>query len=225
MPKNTTEKEFKKQLYFRICGEKLPGAFFNYDTVNNKTRDLEAVALRDSVSISEPLDILEIGCGTGKNTEWLLTKANYLVAADFSAEMVAKAKEKIIANNIEFRQFDLRCDWGFSENQFDLITCSLALEHIENIDFVFGQAKKVLRTGGLFYTGELHPFKQYQGSKARFDAGDGVFELECYVHHISEFFAAAKNNDFELVDLKEWFDDNDKTAAPRLIAMIFRTKK
>ncbi|HEV8158108.1 MAG TPA: hypothetical protein VGP58_03700, partial [Pyrinomonadaceae bacterium] len=69
------------------------------------------------------------------------------------------------------------------------------------------------------------PFKQYQGSKARFDTGDGVFELECYVHHISEFFAAAKNNDFELVDLKEWFDDNDKTTAPRLIAMIFRTKK
>jgi len=197
----------------------------NYDTVNNKTRDLEAAALREIISISEPLDILEIGCGTGKNTEWLLTKANRLVAADFSSEMLAKAKEKISRNNIEFRQFDLRGGWEFSDNQFDLITCSLALEHIENIDFVFGQASKVLRTGGLFYTGELHPFKQYQGSKARFETGDGVFELECYVHHISEFFAAAKNNDFELVDLREWFDVDDETAPPRLLTMVFRTKK
>jgi len=197
----------------------------SYDTVNNKTRDLEAIALRESILSSDSLDVLEIGCGTGKNTEWLLTKAKYLVAADFSAEMLAKAKEKITAKNVEFRQFDLRNDWEFSENHFDLITCSLALEHIENIDFVFGQARKVLRTGGLFYIGELHPFKQYQGSKARFDIGDGVYELECYAHHISEFYAAAKNNDFELVDLKEWFDDDDETAVPRLLTMVFRTKK
>ncbi len=197
----------------------------NYDTVQNKTRDLEAMALRASVLATEPLDVLEIGCGTGKNTKWLLTKAKYLVASDFSSEMLAKAKGKITTKNVEFRQFDLRGDWKFSHNQFDLITCSLALEHIENIDFVFGQAHKILRTGGLFYIGELHPFKQYQGIKARFDTGDGIFELECFMHHVSEFFVAAKNNNFECVDLKEWFDDDDKTTMPRLLTMIFKTKK
>ena len=195
-----------------------------YDTVKNVTRDLEAKALRESITFFEQLDVLEIGCGTGKNTEWLLTKAKRLVAADFSAEMLAKAKEKNIANNVEFRQFDLRDDWKFSENQFDLITCSLTLEHIENIDFVFGQAHKVLRMNGLFYLGELHPFKQYQGSKARFETDDGVFELECFVHHISEFFSAAKNNGFDCAELKEWFDDNDRTTIPRLLTMIFKAK-
>ncbi len=196
----------------------------NYDTVENKTRDLEAKALRLSVSGNELLDILEIGCGTGKNTEFLQTKAKHLVGADFSAEMLEKARAKITAETVEFRQLDLREDWGFAENSFDLITCSLALEHIENIDFVFGQANRVLRPGGLFYIGELHPFKQYQGSKARFDTESGVFELECFVHHVSEIYAAAKVNNFELVDLKEWFDD-DKTAIPRLITMIFQMKK
>lgn len=196
----------------------------NYDTVTNKTRDLEAIALRSCVSFSAPLDVLEIGCGTGKNTEWLAAKAKRLVAADFSAEMLAKAKEKITAENVEFRQFDLRNEWEFLENQFDLITCSLALEHIENLDFVFGQAAKVLRTGGLFYIGELHPFKQYQGSKARFDTESGVYELECFVHHVSEFFEAAKESNFECVDLKEWFDDDDKTTVPRLLTILFKTK-
>ena len=196
-----------------------------YDTVQNKTRDLEAIALRESVAVSKPLDILEIGCGTGKNTEWLLTKAKHLVAADFSTEMLAKAKEKIAANNVEFKQFDLRNEWAFGERQFDLITCSLALEHIENIDFVFRQASGVLRKDGLFYIGELHPFKQYQGSKARFDTESGVFELECFVHHVSEFFEAAKNNNFACVELKEWFDDGDKTTVPRLLTMIYKVKK
>lgn len=194
----------------------------NYDTVENKTRDLEAKALRASVLFSSPLNVLEIGCGTGKNTEWLLTKAKRLVAADFSAEMLAKAKTKITTGNVKFVEFDLRGDWKFPEDEFDLITCSLALEHIENIDFIFDQARKVWRSSGYFYIGELHPFKQYQGSKARFNIDSGVFELECFVHHISDFFAAAKNNNFELDDFQEWFDDDDRTAIPRLVTMIFK---
>src|SRR5688500_761552 len=119
----------------------------SYDTVENKTRDLEARALRESFS-GENLEILEIGCGTGKNTEFLQTKAANLIGADFSGEMLEKAKAKIRAENVEFRQMDLRENWDFAENSFDLITCSLALEHIENIDFVFSEAGRVLRNNG-----------------------------------------------------------------------------
>jgi ubiquinone/menaquinone biosynthesis C-methylase UbiE len=195
-----------------------------YDTVENKTRDLEAKALRESIS-GENLDILEIGCGTGKNTEFLQTKAKHLIGADFSAEMLGRAKEKIAAENVEFRQLDLRERWDFADASFDLITCSLALEHIEKIDFVFAEARRVLRENGRFYFGELHPFKQYSGTKARFETGSGVFELECFVHHVSEFFEAALANNFEIIELKEWFDDADKTTIPRLLTMIFKVKK
>jgi ubiquinone/menaquinone biosynthesis C-methylase UbiE len=135
--------------------------------------------------------------------------------------MLAIAKTKITSSAVEFRQLDLRERWDLPDDSFDLITCSLALEHIENIDFVFSEANRVLKTGGRFYFGELHPFKQYQGSKARFDTGAGVFELECFVHHVAEFFAAGKNNNFEVIELKEWFDDDDKTQIPRLLSMIF----
>ncbi len=194
-----------------------------YDAVENKTRDLEARVLREIVS-GDGLDILEIGCGTGKNTEFLQTKAAHLTAVDFSAEMLAKAREKITAAKVEFRQLDLREEWDFGEKNFDLITCSLALEHIKNLAFVFAEARKVLRSGGRFYLGELHPFKQYQGSKARFETGSGVFELECFVHHVSNYFAAAKSNNFVLVELKEWFDDDDKTMIPRLLTIIFEIR-
>jgi ubiquinone/menaquinone biosynthesis C-methylase UbiE len=192
----------------------------SYDTVENKTRDLEAHAIREIVA-GEDLNILEIGCGTGKNTEFLQTKAKRLVGADFSEEMLAKAKEKITSETVEFRRLDLREEWDLPENSFDLITCSLVLEHIENLDFVFEQARKVLKTGGRFYIGELHPFKQYAGSKARFDTASGVFELECFVHHISDFFASGKNNDFDLIELKEWFDEDVKTQIPRLLTLVF----
>ena len=194
-----------------------------YDSVENKTRDLEAKALRAMIS-GENLDILEIGCGTGKNTEFLQTIAKKLIGADFSEEMLALAKRKITAKNVEFKQMDLRESWDFADDSFDLITCSLTLEHIENLDFVFVEARRVLRSGGRFYFAELHPFKQYQGSKARFETESGVFELECFVHYVSEYFAAAKINNFKCDELKEWFDDDEETKIPRLLTMILQKR-
>lgn len=194
----------------------------NYDTIINKTRDVEYIAIREMLSFTAADRILEIGCGTGKNTEWLLTKAINIVGVDFSDEMLSKARNKIKADNVKFIQFDIRESWNFEVKSFDLITCSLVLEHIEDLNFIFQQAEKVLKPRGLFYIGELHPFKQYQGSKARFDTKNGVIVLECFTHHISDFFKAAKDNNFSCFDLREWFDDNDKTIVPRLLAMIFK---
>ena len=196
----------------------------NYDTVVNKTRDLEGRALRTVLSKTPYENALEIGCGTGKNTEWLLKKAGNLIAADFSEEMLMKAKEKITAPNVVFHPMDMCQKWAFENDTFDLITCSLALEHIENIGFVFQEAQRVLKPSGRFYLGELHPFKQYQGSKARFDTENGVFELKCFVHHISDFFQAGIQSGLTCVDTKEWFDGDDTRAIPRILTMIFEKK-
>jgi ubiquinone/menaquinone biosynthesis C-methylase UbiE len=193
-----------------------------YDTVENKTRDLEGLKLRDTLSKIDFKTVLEIGCGTGKNTQWLLTRSKHVVAIDFSTEMLDKAKAKINADNVEFVQADILKEWKFKSQAVDLITFSLILEHIQNIDFVFKQARSFLRPGGFLYIGELHPFKQYQGSKAKFETDHGIFELECFVHHLSDFFSAAKNNGLECIELQEWFDHDDRTTTPRLLMMLFK---
>ncbi len=79
-----------------------------YDTNTNKTRDLEALVLRNSLNNIPFSNCLEIGCGTGKNTEWLVTKATQVTSVDFSEEMLAKAKEKITASNVRFMQADMK---------------------------------------------------------------------------------------------------------------------
>jgi len=98
------------------------------------------------------------------------------------------------------------------------------LEHVENLDFVFSEAARVLKTSGHFFVSELHPFKQYQGSKARFEKEDELIVLDCFVHHISEFFESATKNNFTCFQLKEWFDNNDQTKIPRLISFLFVKK-
>ncbi len=196
-----------------------------YDSNINKTRDLEAVAFRENLAGKTYKNALEIGCGTGKNTVWLAENVEMVTGADFSAEMLGKAKAKVAAQNVRFVQLDVRENWPFPENSFDLVSCSLILEHIEDLDFVFQQAHQTLAPGAIFYLGELHPFKQYQGSKARFEAENGATEvLECFTHHVSDFFAAGAKNGFEAVAIGEWFDHGERANVPRILTMKFRRK-
>ena len=193
-----------------------------YDAMRNQTRDTEAAAIRELLAEVDFAEVIEIGCGTGKNTEWLATRATQVTAVDFSTEMLNKARAKIGRDKVRFQQADITQQWAFVTQPVDLITCSLVLEHIQDVGFVFGQAGQALKPGGLFYIGELHPFKQYQGSKARFDDGTGIFELDCFVHHVSDFMAAGEASGFRCVALREWFDEHDRTNGPRILALLFQ---
>ncbi|MGZ8537809.1 MAG: class I SAM-dependent DNA methyltransferase [Flavisolibacter sp.] len=192
-----------------------------YDSNENKTRDLEGIALRECLKDIPFETCLEIGCGTGKNSQWLITKANHVTAVDLSTEMLAKAKEKINSNKIQFVQADITKDWNF-QNNYDLVSFSLVLEHIENLELIFEKTAAVLKNGGHVYVGELHPFKQYTGSKARYQTVEGEQVVECYTHHISDFTNAAKKHGLEIVELKEYFDDEGKEGIPRILSLMFK---
>ncbi len=195
-----------------------------YDTNTNKTRDLEAKALRKTLSEVDFNFCLEIGCGTGKNTDWLIKKAKRITAVDLSKEMISKAKEKINSDRIQFLQADITNPWAFTKEKFDLITFSLVLEHIENLDFIFSEASKVIIPGGYLYLGELHPFKQYTGTKARFETKEGLQVLDCYNHNISDFTQSAKRSGFRIENISEYFDEEDRTAIPRILALLLIKK-
>lgn len=195
-----------------------------YDTNDNKTRDLESVAFRQTLSALKFNNCLELGCGTGKNTEWISTKAESVTAVDFSEEMPLKAKEKIKSKNVHFCQADITNDWNFINKQFDLITFSLVLEHIENLDTVFQKVEKAIASNGYVYIGELHPFKQYTGTKARFETESGQEVLTCYNHHVSDFTDAAIENGLEILTISEYFDDGDRKGIPRILALVLRKK-
>jgi len=195
-----------------------------YDSNVNRTRDLEAIALRSTLANITFESCLEIGCGTGKNTEWLLTKATTITAVDLSDEMLAKAKEKIRSGKVNFIQADITKEWSFVNTAYNLVSFSLVLEHIENLENVFREVSKAIAKGGYVYIGELHPFKQYTGTKARFETDEGVQVLTCFDHHISDFTGAANRNGFEIVELNEYFDEDDRTTVPRIISFLFRKK-
>ena len=192
-----------------------------YDTNENITRDLDKKSTIDTLSNYDFKHVLELGCGTGKNTEWLLNKAERIIGIDFSQEMLDIAKKKIKDKRVIFKKADLTENWDIEDQFADLVTSSLTLEHIKNLKHIFNQANLKLKTNGLFFISELHPFKQYLGSRAKFDTGQGIEELEVYQHHISDYVDNAKKNGFKLLEIKEWFDKQSIKDIPRLISFIF----
>ena len=196
----------------------------SYDENENKTRDLEAIALQETLSGLQFSSVLELGCGTGKNTEWFINNCKNIVAVDFSDKMIQKAKAKSSLKNVDFIQADITNEWHFSNQPFNLISCSLVLEHIENLHHIFQQANQKLNSNGFLYIGELHPFKQYLGSKARFEHDNGLQVLTCFTHHISEFISIALENNFSVYHIEEFFDDDDKQSIPRILSILFQKK-
>lgn len=196
-----------------------------YDLNKNRTRDLDKLATEEILSKYEFHSVLELGCGTGKNTQWLLKKAEQIIGLDFSKEMLAKAENNIKDKRVKFIKTDINAEWKLENQIADLITSSLTLEHIDDLNHIFNQAHQKLKENGLFFICELHPFKQYNGSGARFESENGTINLKVYTHHITDFIYHAQQNSFDLIEIKEWFDTHEKGEIPRLISFVFRKKK
>jgi ubiquinone/menaquinone biosynthesis C-methylase UbiE len=196
-----------------------------YDTNVNKTRDMEGLALRECLAKISFRNCLEIGCGTGKNTVWLLDKAEQITAVDLSIEMLSKAKRKLTPSKVNFIQADVNEPWSFTDQLFDLITFSLVLEHIDDLESVFKRASEKIAPGGYVYLGELHPFRQYMGAEARFETERGEQVVTCFTHNFSDFTNAALKYGFAVLEVNEYFDDDDSGKIPRILTIIFRDQR
>ncbi len=167
--------------------------------------------------------VLELGCGTGKNTAWLAEVANSVHAFDFSEGMLARARARVPVEHVRFQRLDLaRTPWPVAEGAADLATFNLVLEHLETLGPVFVEAARCLAPGGVLYVSELHPFRQYEGTQARFEdeAGNEV-KVVAYTHHVSEFVEAGQQAGLRLVRLNEWWHEEDAGRPPRLLTLEF----
>lgn len=192
-----------------------------YDSDRNLTRDLDQVVTREMLAHLRPRSILELGCGTGKNTALLAQIGERVHALDFSEAMMMQAKAKLRSTHVTFTIADLTRPWPRAGGAADLIVCNLVLEHIANLSFIFAEAARTLAHPGQLFISELHPFRQYQGTKAVFQRNQTPIEIPAFVHHISDFLDAAADAGFTLSNLKEWWHEQDQHAPPRLVSFTF----
>ena len=193
-----------------------------YDSDRNLTRDLDRRVTESTIGDRNYQNILELGCGTGKNTALLNRIGRKILALDFSPGMLQRAKSKITTDHVFFVRADLTKPWPARTGAFELVVCNLVLEHIEDLAPVFHQAAQSLTAGGEFFVSELHPFRQYQGTQANFRNEQETVAIEAFVHHLSDFTEVARQNGLSLKMMKEWWHEEDLNKLPRLVSFLFK---
>ena len=110
---------------------------------------------------NSPIDVLDLGCGTGRYFS-ALTNVNRLVGLDASAAMLAEAARPVGADRISARSIELvegdALTFEFAHESFDFIyAVGVLAEHTPFDARIVSNAARWLRPGGRFAFTTVHP--------------------------------------------------------------------
>jgi malonyl-CoA O-methyltransferase len=185
-----------------------------YDHDLNPLVALEEPVVRAALGDVSGLSVLDLGCGTGRHALWLAAAGAKVTAVDFSEGMLGEARRKPGADSVRFQVHDLHQPLPFDASSFDGIVSGLVLEHLKDLSFVFGQAKRVLKPSGIAVVSAMHPAMFLRGAFARFidpDSGEKVAPGSV-PYPIGDFVMAAVRAGFTLEDVVERAPDAEFAA-------------
>lgn len=198
-----------------------------YDTDGNFLQALDSlevpVMLSTAFSQLEDANVIDLGCGTGRNTLALFDHdPKHITAVDLSPKMLDIARsrclEKASALNIktqlEFGVFDMMAESSgpVADNSADIVISTLVLEHIP-VEIFLGTVYRLLKSGGLCILTNMH--SEMGGiSQAGFvsESGDKI-RPKSYAHTIEDVVNAAHQTGLDFV---EPVDGKWKTAGQQL---------
>lgn len=98
-------------------------------------------------SINGPGRVLDLCCGQGNVTEALARAGHSVVGADFSARMLAYARDRL--PQATFVEADAQ-DLPFDDGEFDAVVCSFGLMHVPDQPKALREVRRTLKPGGQF---------------------------------------------------------------------------
>jgi len=148
-------KKSLKQAYNTIAKKYLTSRTKNEGLVGFQNREIEQPNMFKIVPKNlKNKRLLDIGCGPGIHLKKYIQRGAKSTGIDISNKMIFLAKEycpkgKFYVGNANKLKF--------KNNYFDIVTSSLMLDHIKNLDKIIKEVNRVLKKGGLFIFSVPHP--------------------------------------------------------------------
>jgi malonyl-CoA O-methyltransferase len=189
-----------------------------YDEEDNPLVVLEERNIGGLIGGVAGLEVVDVGCGTGRHALKLAAAGARVTAVDFSEAMLERARAKPGAEAVRFVQHDLANPLPLPAAAFDRVLCCLVLDHIKNLGDFFAELRRVCRKSGYVIISVMHPAMSLRGVQARFiEPGSGRrIGPESYEHQVSDYLMAGRNAGLVLEHVGEHAVDAELAAcSPR----------
>jgi ubiquinone/menaquinone biosynthesis C-methylase UbiE len=136
-----------------------------YGKVYQQTRDekkkerlynefLELPSMLAAVGDIRGKRLLDVGCGAGVHIKKYKARGALVKGMDISETMIAMARERV--PDVEFT-IGKATELPYKNNSFDVVTASLIMDYVEDLDKAFREVHRVLKRDGVFYYSDMDP--------------------------------------------------------------------
>jgi ubiquinone/menaquinone biosynthesis C-methylase UbiE len=157
--------------------------------------------------------VLEVGCGAGILTSWLVEHGATVTAFDVSDQMVTLARNQV-GDKARFLVADLGRPLSFAgDDSFDLVVASLVLHYVEDWPHVFREFRRVLAPAGVVVFSTHHPTMDWEHSPddyfatkqvtERWHKGSAEFDVTFYRRPLTAMTHAISSSRFVIEQLVE----------------------
>lgn len=150
------KKENIKKLFDNIASD--------YDRLNhilslNIDKGWRKRAVKETIDSNEPMQVLDVACGTGDFTIEIARKAapgSKITGIDLSEGMMKIGREKIASAAVEATLEYGDCEaLTYADNSFDRITVGFGVRNFEHLELGLREMQRVLKKGGKLVILEL----------------------------------------------------------------------
>lgn len=173
-----------------------------YDEEDNPALYVEEKYYHKLFTFKPEEKVLDIGCGTGRTIHALKDKCQ-IEGCDISEEMLIVARRK--NPNVKFKNQDISKGLEYKEKEFHSVLCSFVISHLKNIDFLFKEISRILKSNGRLILSTIHPEADFSSFELREDKIR--FKLMKYdinmQHDIEAIKKSLEKASFKIETLKE----------------------
>ena len=151
---------------------------------------------------------VDLACGTGRIGAWLRAHdVKEIDGVDLTPEMLDRAREREIYRSLHIADV---AETGLPDKSYDLVTQSLADEHLATVTPLYNETARLLRDGGCFVIVGYHPYFLLSGQPTHYHraSDDAPVTIRSYVHFFSDHVSAALTAGFTLVEMHERIVDD-----------------